>query len=90
MDRRRFVGGVAVGVIVSQFAAHAQQAAKVPRLGFLVQPPLESSEMRALLDAFRKGLRDHGYVEDRTSSSSTDPRTGGLSNSSAWRANWSA
>jgi ABC-type uncharacterized transport system substrate-binding protein len=57
------MGGVALGFVVAPFAAHAQQAVKVPRLGFLTQPPIESPEMRALLDAFRQGLRDRGYVE---------------------------
>jgi putative tryptophan/tyrosine transport system substrate-binding protein len=61
MDRRRFLGGVAFGFIVAPPAVHAQ--AKVPRLGFLTVLPFESTETQALLDAFRQGLRERGYME---------------------------
>ncbi len=41
--------------------ADAQQAKKVPRIGFLsVGSP---SSMAARIEAFRQGLREHGYVE---------------------------
>ncbi len=63
MDRRRFLGGVAFGFVVAPSAAHAQQAAKVPRLGLLGVPPFESPEFLTLVDAFRQGLRERGYVE---------------------------
>jgi putative tryptophan/tyrosine transport system substrate-binding protein len=38
-----------------------QQAAKVPRIGFLKQPPLLD-----YMDAFLDGMREHGYVEGET------------------------
>ena len=90
MDRRRFVGGVALGLVVAPLAAHAQQAAKVPRVGLLSVPPFESAEMQALLDAFRRDCANAAMWKDRTSSSNTDPRAGRLSKSPAWRANWFA
>ncbi len=62
-DRRTFIGSLAGGLIVAPLAAHAQQAAKVPRVGFLAVVPLESPEMQAALDTFRQGLRERGYVE---------------------------
>ena len=62
MDRRRFVGGVALGFAVAPFAG-AQSAARIPRVGVLAVVPFESPEMQAILDAFRKGLRELGYVE---------------------------
>ena len=34
-DRRAFIGTLAGGLLVSPFAAEAQQAAKVPRIGYL-------------------------------------------------------
>ena len=43
--------------------ADAQQAAKVPRIGFLsVQ---SSSTLSARVEAFRQGLRELGYVEGK-------------------------
>jgi putative ABC transport system substrate-binding protein len=63
MDRRTFVGGVALGSVVAPFSVHAQQAANVARVGLLTGLPLESPESQALLDAFRQGLRERGYVE---------------------------
>jgi putative ABC transport system substrate-binding protein len=39
----------------------AQQARGLPRVGFLKQPPLLD-----YMDAFRDGMREHGYVEGET------------------------
>ena len=61
MKRREFialVGGAAVGWPV---AASAQQPAKIARIGYLSINLAGSS----LLEAFRQGLRDLGYVEGR-------------------------
>jgi putative tryptophan/tyrosine transport system substrate-binding protein len=44
-------------------AARAQQGAKVARIGYLVAFSLESPEGRPMVDAFRQGLRERGYVE---------------------------
>src|SRR5260370_20085096 len=44
-------------------AAHAQQPAKVPRVGILSPA---ASETAATLTAFREGIRDLGYVERET------------------------
>ena len=53
---------LALGLVLAPLAAEAQQAAKVPRIGWLAvnrAPNLHLSE------AFRQGLRDLGYVEGR-------------------------
>jgi len=52
---------LAIGVLITPPASHAQQRGHVPRLGYLgtSSASLESE----LLKAFREGLRDHGYVE---------------------------
>ena len=63
MDRRRFVGGVALGCVVAPFAVGAEQAARVPRIGVLALPRLDLPDVQLLADAFRQGLREHGYVE---------------------------
>jgi putative ABC transport system substrate-binding protein len=62
VKRRDFItllGGAAAWPL----AARAQQAGKVPRIGYMVTGSLESPDQRILLDAFRQGLHEHGYVE---------------------------
>jgi ABC-type uncharacterized transport system substrate-binding protein len=58
MDRRGFIGAMAGGLLAAPRASEAQQAGKVPRIGFLV---FVSSEGR--YRGFQEGLRDLGYVE---------------------------
>jgi putative ABC transport system substrate-binding protein len=48
--------------VAAPFAAEAQQAAKVARIGFLAT---NLATDRHLSEAFRQGLRDLGYVEGR-------------------------
>ena len=43
--------------------ASAQQSTKVPRIGFLMGSP--SAAITARIDAFRRGLREFGYVEGK-------------------------
>src|SRR5215210_2287478 len=62
MRRRDFIAAFA-GAAVCPIAAKAQQPKKVARIGFLVTPPLESPETRAILNAFYRGLREHGYID---------------------------
>src|SRR5437870_9264932 len=61
MRRREFIILLA-GATACPLAAHAQQqAGKVPRIGFLgLTSP---SDRPSLLDAFRQGLRELGWVE---------------------------
>jgi putative ABC transport system substrate-binding protein len=64
MMRLRVVFSITVllGGLFSPVAAEAQQAAKVPRIGYV------STNLAAnprLAEAFRQGLRDLGYVEGR-------------------------
>jgi putative ABC transport system substrate-binding protein len=51
----------AVGLLLAPLAAEAQEAGKTYRVGYMgnSSPSLESN----LVDAFRRGLRDLGYVE---------------------------
>jgi len=49
-----------LGLLAVPLAAEAQQrAGKVPRIGVLTSTPMTT----VLQEAFRQGLRDHGYVE---------------------------
>src|SRR5215470_9487586 len=61
MDRRRFIGGIAAGLLAAPLAALAQQPAKGYRIGILEAIPAEQNA--ANLAALRKGLEDLGYVE---------------------------
>jgi putative ABC transport system substrate-binding protein len=61
IDRRTFLAGTGAVLVAAPFAADAQQAGKVPRIGFLGTRTL--SDTSPLLDAFRQGLRELGWVE---------------------------
>src|SRR2546428_6070455 len=54
---------LALSLLLVPLAAGTQQPPKVARIGYMLTGSLESPETRALLDAFRQGLRERGYVE---------------------------
>ena len=66
MDRRAFLGVIAGGLLAAPLAAEAQQTDKLPRIGLLLTPSPEHPIAQAVLDAFRLGLREHGYVAGQT------------------------
>ena len=62
MRRREFIvalGGAAAWPVV----ARGQQPKKVPRIGFLATGSLELADSLVNINAFRRGLRELGYVE---------------------------
>ena len=60
IDRRRFIGTFAGGLLASPFITFAQQPTKLPRIGIL------GSEVGATAwEGFRHGMRDLGYVDGR-------------------------
>jgi putative ABC transport system substrate-binding protein len=61
MDRRRFLLTSLAGALAGPLAAAAQQTGKVYRVGYMgtSSPSLESN----LVEAFRRGLRELGYIE---------------------------
>ena len=61
MNRRWFLRTMSVSLLAAPLAADAQQAGKVPRIGFLSLT--SPSDRPALLDAFRQRLRELGWVE---------------------------
>src|SRR6266568_1082411 len=64
MRRRKFLTLAGSAVAAWPLAARAQQAGKVPRIGFLgLASP---STFAARLEGIRQGLRDFGYVEGTT------------------------
>ena len=60
--RLAFTISLLLGALFSPIAAEAQQAAKIPRIGYMSTNLAVSPH---LPDAFRQGLRDLGYVEGR-------------------------
>src|SRR4051794_24736958 len=62
--RRREFFGVLGSAAAWPVAARAQQAGKVPRIGFLGLA--SSSTFASRFESFRQGLRDFGYVEGAT------------------------
>src|SRR5262249_20012484 len=61
MDRRRFLMTSLAGAVAASLGAEAQQPAKVPRIGIL--SAATSGVSSPVLDAFRQGLRELGWVE---------------------------
>jgi ABC-type uncharacterized transport system substrate-binding protein len=62
VNRRAFISTAAGGLLAVPFAAEAQQAAKVTRIGYLAANLAASPHLQ---QAFLQGLRDLGYVEGR-------------------------
>ena len=68
LNRRRITGLViAVALLGSTASAQEykaqQRAPRAALIGFLLTSSLESPEGRVLIEAFRQGLRERGYVE---------------------------
>jgi putative ABC transport system substrate-binding protein len=63
LQRREIITLIVGAAVTCPLAVRAQQAAKAARIGFMVTGSLESPEQQATVDAFRQGLREHGYVE---------------------------
>ena len=61
MDRRTFVNGFSLCLLVSPCAVDAAPASKVYRIGWL--SPGSPESQRALLLAFQDGLRKHGLID---------------------------
>jgi len=66
MERRTFMTLISGGLFAAPFAAGAQPAGKIPRIGYLEIASAEAPVAQAMLDAFRQGLRERAYVEGQT------------------------
>ena len=62
MDRRTFLALVSGSLLAAPLAAQAQPAGKVPRVGILSGGSRSDS---SVVDEFRQGLRELGWVEGR-------------------------
>jgi putative ABC transport system substrate-binding protein len=61
IDRRMFVGTVALGALAMPRVTLAQQAGKIYRIGWLSPGPASGRD--GLIDVFRRGMREHGWLE---------------------------
>jgi putative tryptophan/tyrosine transport system substrate-binding protein len=59
MDCRRFLLTSVAGALGAPLAIEAQTAGKVAKIGYL------SGSSLGPLDAFKRGLGEHGYIEER-------------------------
>jgi len=60
----RLIGLVlALSLTLTPLTGETQQAASLPRIGFLLTGSLSDPRVPPLLQAFRQGLRELGYVE---------------------------
>jgi putative ABC transport system substrate-binding protein len=62
MRRRSIIAGLAAVLLVAGGSSAQQSPGKIPRIGIL---GLGESERTPMFDAFRRGLRDLGYIEGR-------------------------
>jgi putative tryptophan/tyrosine transport system substrate-binding protein len=62
--RRAFVAGLG-GLLAAPAISLAQTPSRIPRIGYLSVGSASDPRRAALLDAFRQGLRDLGYVENK-------------------------
>ena len=60
MDRRAFIGSVAIGLLGVPIVARAQQPA-MPVIGFLGSA--SPAQWSPFVAAFRKGLNEAGYID---------------------------
>ena len=57
---------LALALLAAPLAAQGQPVGNVPRIGYLEIAPAEGPIAQAMVDAFRRGMREHGYVEGQT------------------------
>ena len=61
IDRRTFLADTGAALLAAPLAAQAQQARRVPRIGYLSFNP--RPDTRHAMDGFRAKLRDLGYID---------------------------
>src|SRR5262245_51639115 len=67
MTRREFIALLGGSAVAWPLAAHAQQAKKIPRIGWIIlgSPAGGVADIFSYYDSFRAGLGDLGFVEGR-------------------------
>ena len=62
-NRRKLIAAFGAGALVAPFATFAQQSGKIYRVGYLGNS--SASLEPDLVEAFRQGMRDLGYIEGK-------------------------
>jgi putative ABC transport system substrate-binding protein len=65
MNRRAFLSALSGSLLAAPLAGEGQQAASLPRIGFLAPASLSDPRVPPYIRAFQEGLRELGYVEGR-------------------------
>ena len=90
MDRRTFLGTLTGGLLAAPLAAEAQQAASLPRIGFLMPgAPFLTHESRVAFRPSGKACASWAMWKVRTSPLSSDGRRGSTTGYPASRPSWS-
>src|SRR5690348_6595416 len=63
MNRRAFLGTLTGGLLTAPLPARAKPADAMPIIGYL--EAASPSLVQPMREAFRQGLREHGWVENR-------------------------
>lgn len=71
MDRRAFLVMIGGSVLIAPLAGEGQAPQKEPRVGYLSIGLAADPRRVAIFDAFRRGLHDLGYIENRNISIET-------------------
>ena len=73
MKRRTFCGTF-TSLVALPLSSWSQPPLRKARIGFLAEPPADQVMLRTVVEPFRQGLREFGYVRARTSASSSGGR----------------
>ena len=65
MKRRNFIALLGSATVAWPLAARAQQLDRVQRVGVMLNFGSDDPEAQPLISAFKKGLQDRGWTEDR-------------------------
>ena len=63
--RSALTSALALGLVVLSLAAEAQSPASLARIGFMPLGSPSNAYDQSLVEAFRRGLRESGLVENR-------------------------
>ena len=65
MNRRTFLCGLTLGMMVAPRAAVGQQAGRTPRIGVLTIARYGDDRVERNFEALRQGLRERGWIDGR-------------------------
>ncbi len=82
-------GALSAMILALSLPVEAQPPQHMPRIGYIAARPADREQ--SLLPVLLHGLRELGYTEEKTLSSSGDMRRqDSMASSATWRQSWSA